>query len=110
MFKRNCDLILMASHGRHGLVKLPHSNAAQDVSTHTQIPVLALLHLKDWGKTEGYKVLFGEGETPWAKLLDLAASKGGAECFLIEQEGSRYPSLETSQKCLESYRKLRGKG
>lgn len=65
------------------------------------------LHLKDWGKTEGYKVLFGEGETPWAKLLDLAASKGGAECFLIEQEGSRFPSLETSQKCLESYRKLR---
>ena len=66
------------------------------------------LHLKDWGKTEGYKVLFGEGETPWAKLLDLAASKGGAECFLIEQEGSRFPSLETSQKCLENYRKLRG--
>lgn len=67
------------------------------------------LHLKDWGKAEGYKVLFGEGETPWAKLLDLAASKGGAECFLIEQEGSRFPSLETSQKCLENYRKLRGK-
>ncbi|WP_394796663.1 sugar phosphate isomerase/epimerase family protein [Armatimonas sp.] len=65
------------------------------------------LHLKDWGKTEGYKVLFSEGETPWAKLLDLAASKGGAECFLIEQEGSRFPSLETAEKCLANYRKLR---
>lgn len=66
------------------------------------------LHLKDWGKAEGYKVLFGEGETPWAKLLELAASKGGAECFLIEQEGSRFPSLETVEKCLINYRRLRG--
>jgi sugar phosphate isomerase/epimerase len=64
------------------------------------------LHLKDWGKAEGYKVLFGEGDTPWMRLLDLARKKGGAEYVLIEQEGSRFPSLETSQKCLENYRKL----
>ncbi|WP_309708662.1 sugar phosphate isomerase/epimerase [Armatimonas sp.] len=68
------------------------------------------MHLKDWGKTEGYKVLFGEGDTPWKALLEAAERKGGVECFLIEQEGSRYPSLETSQKCLENYRKLRMKG
>lgn len=66
------------------------------------------LHLKDWGKTEGYKVLFSEGDTPWKQLLETAERKGGAECFLIEQEGSRFPSLETSKKCLENYRKLRG--
>lgn len=67
------------------------------------------MHLKDWGKTEGFKVLFGEGDTPWKALLDAAERKGGVECVLIEQEGSRFPSLETSQKCLENYRKLRGK-
>jgi sugar phosphate isomerase/epimerase len=67
------------------------------------------LHLKDWGKgaDRGYSVLFGEGDTPWAKLLDAAEKKGGAEYFLIEQEGSRFPSLETAEKCLENYRKLR---
>jgi sugar phosphate isomerase/epimerase len=66
------------------------------------------MHLKDWGKTEGYKVLFGEGDTPWKLLLDTAERKGGVEYVLIEQEGSRFSSIETSQKCLESYRKLRG--
>jgi sugar phosphate isomerase/epimerase len=67
------------------------------------------MHLKDWGKgpDKGYKVLFGEGDTPWAELLKLARKKGGLEYVLIEQEGSRFPSLETSQKCLENYRSLR---
>ena len=40
--KHQCDLILMASHGRHGLDKLLHGSAAQDVITHTRIPVLVL--------------------------------------------------------------------
>lgn len=40
--KHKCDLILMASHGRHGLAKLLHGSAAQDVITHTRIPVLVL--------------------------------------------------------------------
>lgn len=68
------------------------------------------LHLKDWGKgaDRGFRVLFGEGDTPWKPLLEAATSKGGAEYLLIEQEGSRYPSLETSAKCLENYRKLMG--
>lgn len=67
------------------------------------------LHLKDWGKGEdrGYHVLFGEGDTPWAKILDAAESVGGAEYFLIEQEGSRFPSLETAEKCLANFRKVR---
>ena len=55
------------------------------------------LHLKDWGKPvegnkeRGYRVLFGEGDVPWKKVLAAAESKGGAEYYLIEQEGSRYP-------------------
>jgi sugar phosphate isomerase/epimerase len=67
------------------------------------------LHLKDWGKGDGrgYHVLFGEGDTPWAKVLDAAESEGGAEYYLIEQEGSRFSSLETVEKCLANYRKLR---
>jgi sugar phosphate isomerase/epimerase len=67
------------------------------------------LHLKDWGKgaDRGYHVLFGEGDAPWKKLLEAAQSRGGAEYFLIEQEGSRFPSLETAEKCLANYRALR---
>ena len=65
------------------------------------------LHLKDWGKgsDRGYKVLFGEGDAPWKQILDAARSKGGAEYVLIEQEGSRFPSLETAEKCLANYRR-----
>ncbi len=68
------------------------------------------LHLKDWGKgpDRGFSVLFGEGDTPWKELLQAAATIGGAECFLIEQEGSRYSQFETAERCLASYHKLRG--
>ena len=67
------------------------------------------LHLKDWGAgaDKGYRVLFGEGETPWKAVLDAAQARGGAEYFLIEQEGSRFPSLETAARCLANYRKMR---
>jgi sugar phosphate isomerase/epimerase len=70
------------------------------------------LHLKDWGKPvegnqeRGYRVLFGEGDVPW-QVLAAAESKGGAEYYLIEQEGSRYPSLETAERCLANYKKMR---
>ncbi len=69
------------------------------------------LHLKDWGAgaDRGYKVLFGEGDTPWQKLLDAAEKTGGAEYYLIEQEGSRYPSLHTAEMCLANFRKVRPK-
>ena len=66
------------------------------------------IHLKDWGRGEGrgYKVLFGEGDAPWKAILDAARKKGGVEYILIEQEGSRFPSLETAAKCLANYRSL----
>ena len=67
------------------------------------------LHLKDWGAgaDRGYRVLFGEGATPWKAVLDAAEDRGGAEYYLIEQEGSRLPSIETAAQCLANYRKLR---
>jgi sugar phosphate isomerase/epimerase len=65
------------------------------------------MHLKDWSPQNGYKVLFGEGVAPWKQLFAAAESVGGAQYYLIEQEGSRYPELETAQRCLEAYRKMR---
>ena len=40
--EKGCDLILMASHGRHGLDKLIHGSVTSDVMTHTRIPVLVV--------------------------------------------------------------------
>jgi sugar phosphate isomerase/epimerase len=64
------------------------------------------LHLKDWSEQQGYRVLFGEGDVKWKPLLAAARRVGGAEYFLIEQEGSRFPEMETAERCLVSYKDL----
>lgn len=67
------------------------------------------LHCKDWapGPDKGYSVLFGEGDSPWPQILAAAESNGGVEYYLIEQEGSRFPELETAQRCLAAWKKLK---
>lgn len=70
------------------------------------------MHLKDWApgdkaEEKGYRVLFGEGVAPWKELIAAAESVGGIEVFLIEQEGSRFSELETAERCLASWKKLR---
>jgi sugar phosphate isomerase/epimerase len=69
------------------------------------------IHCKDWGPAKGpdggYRVLFGEGDSPWTKIFEAAESVGGVEYYLIEQEGSRFGEFETAQKCLDTWRKLR---
>src|ERR1035437_2654066 len=75
---------------------------------------IKVMHLKDWasgGRAEekGYRVLFGEGVTPWKELLAAAESVGGVEYFLIEQEGSRFSEFETAKRCLDNYRAMFGK-
>jgi sugar phosphate isomerase/epimerase len=66
------------------------------------------MHCKDWSKDKGYKVLLGEGAAPWKKLFDAAEKSGGLEFYLVEQEGSEYPAMETAQRCLANFRKLHG--
>ena len=60
------------------------------------------LHVKDWTAAEGkgYRVLLGEGDAKWDVIFKAAESKGGVEYYLIEQEGSRYSSLETAERWL----------
>lgn len=70
------------------------------------------IHLKDWtgaeGKADkGYRVLFGEGDAPWKKIFAAAEARGGVEYYLMEQEGSRFSSLETAERCLTTYKKMR---
>jgi sugar phosphate isomerase/epimerase len=67
------------------------------------------VHCKDWapGPEKGYQVLFGEGVAPWDKIFEAAESVGGVEYYLIEQEGSRFPSLEGAERCLANWKKMR---
>jgi len=68
------------------------------------------LHLKDWSPDpgKGYRVLFGEGVAPWKEIFEAAEKTGGAEFYLIEQEGSAYPPFETAERCLANFRKIQG--
>jgi sugar phosphate isomerase/epimerase len=63
------------------------------------------LHLKDWSSdpSKGYQVLFGEGDAKWKEIFLAAESVGGAEYYLLEQEGSRFGELETAKRCLQAY-------
>ena len=70
------------------------------------------LHLKDWApgseaNQKGYRVLFGEGIGQWQQIFATAESVGGAEFYLMEQEGSRYSQFESAKRCLDTYRSMR---
>jgi len=74
---------------------------------------IKIMHLKDWAPGgdadgKGYRVLFGEGATPWKELIAAARSVGGAEFLLIEQEGSRFSEFETAKRCLENWKAMFG--
>jgi sugar phosphate isomerase/epimerase len=73
---------------------------------------IKIVHLKDWAPGQradekGYRVLFGEGVSPWRKITEALESVGGVEFYLMEQEGSRYSEFETARRCLDSWKKFR---
>jgi sugar phosphate isomerase/epimerase len=67
------------------------------------------IHCKDWARWPwgGYRVLFGDGDSPWASIFDAAESVGGVEFYLIEQEGSRYTPFETARRCMTNWKRLK---
>ena len=70
------------------------------------------VHCKDWApgtpaEDKSYRVLFGEGTSPWREIFEAAESAGGVEYYLLEQEGSRFSELETAQRCLATYKSMR---
>jgi sugar phosphate isomerase/epimerase len=64
------------------------------------------MHCKDWSPepAKKYSVLLGEGVADWKALFHVAENGGGIEYYLVEQEGSRFPELETAKRCLEEFR------
>lgn len=67
------------------------------------------IHCKEWSAdpAKGYKVLFGEGDAPWKAIFAAAEKTGGVEHYLIEQEGSNLAPIDTVQRCLENFRRMR---
>jgi sugar phosphate isomerase/epimerase len=75
---------------------------------------IKVIHLKDWApgdraQEKSYRVIFGEGTSPWKEVLAAAEATGGVEYYLMEQEGSRFPEFETAQRCLDAWKTLRAK-
>jgi sugar phosphate isomerase/epimerase len=64
------------------------------------------MHCKDWSPepAKKYSVLLGEGVADWKALFHVAENGGGIEYYLVEQEGSRFPELETAKRCLQEFR------
>ena len=73
---------------------------------------IKVIHLKDWApgdraQEKSYRVLFGEGVSPWKEIFAAVESTGGVEYYLMEQEGSRFPEFETAQRCLDAWQAMR---
>jgi sugar phosphate isomerase/epimerase len=72
------------------------------------------IHLKDWAPgakadEKEFRVLFGEGVSPWREIVTAAESVGGVESYLLEQEGSRFAPFETARRCLENWKAFRSR-
>lgn len=70
------------------------------------------VHLKDWAPGEeaqekSFRVLFGEGVSPWRQIVAALESVGGVEFYLMEQEGSRFPEMDTARRCLANWKAFR---
>lgn len=67
------------------------------------------MHCKDWSKSRGYAVVFGEGDAPWPQIFAAAEKAGGIEDYLIEQEeGPADQQLLRAEQSLANWKKLRG--
>ena len=70
------------------------------------------VHLKDWAPgsradEKSYRVLFGEGVSPWKEITAALESVGGVESYLLEQEGSRFSEFETARRELDAWKHFR---
>jgi sugar phosphate isomerase/epimerase len=55
----------------------------------------------------GFRVLIGEGDVPWGRVVEAAESVGGVEYYLVEQEGSRFSEMETAERSLANWKRAR---
>jgi sugar phosphate isomerase/epimerase len=70
----------------------------------------ATIHCKDYSPEagKGYRVLFGDGPSPWKQIFQAAERSGGVQFYIIEQEGYSLPELETVKLCLDNFKKIHG--
>lgn len=61
------------------------------------------VHLKEHSATND-KALLGEGDVPWAEVLELCQTVGGTQWYVVEQESYALPPMECVQICLKNLR------
>ncbi len=68
------------------------------------------LHCKEYSADpkKGFRVLVGDGDAPWKKIIEVAEKVGGVEYYLIEQEGADTPPMQTAAMCLKNFKQIRG--
>ena len=107
--------------GQHGIyrhVSCPgHQNTVQTDDRSDRLPQhdsdhiptvnARLFQCKRQGTTPLYEFRIGQGFIAENDRLFLGTSRGGIFKYLVEQEGSRLPPLETVKVCLANIKKLR---
>jgi sugar phosphate isomerase/epimerase len=63
------------------------------------------VHLKEYSASNP-TALIGEGDVPWATVLDLCERVGGTKWYVIEQESYAYPPMQCIDMCLQNLRKM----
>ena len=87
--------------GRDRLKQLRPLHGLGDVAVHTSGQAAFPIAGHGVGRqSDNRQVAAGYG-------LAAAEATGGVEFYLIEQEGGRYPALETAERCLAAYKKMR---
>jgi sugar phosphate isomerase/epimerase len=62
----------------------------------------ATVHVKEYP----YEKIPGEGEVNWTEIFELCETIGGTEWYIVEQEGSDYPPMETVERSIQNLRRM----
>jgi sugar phosphate isomerase/epimerase len=63
------------------------------------------IHVKEFGGKPG--AVFGEGVVKWPEVFQICESTGGTQWYIIEHESDPKAPLESVQRCLFNFRKMR---
>jgi sugar phosphate isomerase/epimerase len=63
------------------------------------------IHIKEHSRSNP-DALIGEGDIPFAEVVEVCRTTGGTEWFILEEEKNVYPPLECAEKSLERFRQV----
>jgi sugar phosphate isomerase/epimerase len=67
------------------------------------------IHIKEHSRSHP-DALIGEGDIPFAEVVEVCRTSGGTEWFILEEEKNAYPPLECAEKSLERFKQVLAAG